>query len=192
MAKLKLSTNVWKPIFVVSPLNNNIIGKSGSLSLNGGTIPPTILHLKGTHMKHFMVRHYQFSFHTPTVVHRFRKLTRFSETEIKFFTFYRTIFTWKETEWNTKSIAIILSTLFNLVIWFLFYCILTSNPSWNSKGIISWLQISMEHISFIRSLGSLLINWNFLLLLMFTQYFMYLVSRKLLAPLLEHKMFNWN
>ena len=38
MVRLKSSTNFWKLIFVVSPMNNNIIGKSGSLSLNGGTI----------------------------------------------------------------------------------------------------------------------------------------------------------
>ena len=38
MVKLNLSTSVWKIIFVDSPLNKNISGKSGSLSLNGGTI----------------------------------------------------------------------------------------------------------------------------------------------------------
>ena len=39
--------------------------------------------------------------------------------------------------------------------------------------------------NFLQNLGSLLINWNFLLLLMVTQYFMSLVSRKLLAPTSE-------
>ena len=59
-----------------------------------------------------------------------------------------------------------------------FLLILTSNPPRNSKGLKSWLQISMGHIRFFRRLGLLLINWNFLLLHQFTQYFMSLVSRK--------------
>ena len=50
----------------------------------------------------------------------------------------------------------------------------------------------MGHIRFFRILGSLLINWNFLLL-SFTQYFMSSDLRNLLAPTSENKLFyqNW-
>ena len=171
-------------------MNNNISGKSDSLSLNGGTIPPTTLHLKWLHMKQSMVRNCQFSFHTPPTVHQFRKLTRFSEIEIRFFTFCRTIFTWQETEWYNKLINTVLSVLFKSMIWFFFVYILTSNPPWNSKGIKSSHQSSMGHIRFFRRLGPLLIHWNFLLLVAFTQYFMSLVLRKLLAPTSEKKSFT--
>ena len=73
-----------------------------------------------------------------------------------------------------------------------FFCNLTSNPPCNSKGIISWLQISIGHIRFFSIFGLLLINRNFLLLLMSTRYFMSLVLRKLLAPTSKHKLFSRN
>ena len=120
--------------------------QSGSLSLNGGTIIPTILHLKWLHMKQFMVTHLQYSFHTPLAVHQFRKLTWFFEADIRFFTFCRTIFTWSEPAWNTKPINIVLSALFKSVTWFFFLCSLTSNPPWKSKGIKCSFQISLVHI----------------------------------------------
>ena len=113
---------------------------------------------------------------TPTV-HQFRQLTWFFKTSIRFFTSYRTIFTWQEPTWNNGLINTVMSALFKLVIWFFFVYSLTSNPPWNSKGIRSWLQSSMGHIRFFRRLGLLLINWNFPLLLSFTQYFMSLVSK---------------
>ena len=125
--------------------------------LNGGTILPTILHLKWLHMKLFMGSHPQCSFHTPPIVHHFRQLTWFCATVIIFFT-------WKEITWSSKPINTILSAPFKSMIWFFFVCSLTSNPPWNSKGIRSWLQISMVHIRFFKILGMLLINWNFLLL----------------------------
>ena len=169
MVKLKSSANVWKLIFVASPLKNNISGKIGSLSLNGGTILPTILHLKWIHMKHFMVRHLQYSFHTPPTVYQFRKLTWFFKTKIRFFAFCMTIFTLQEIAWNSKSISTFLSAPFKSVIWFFFICsLITSNPPWHSKGIRIWLQNSTCHLNFFRKLGLLLINWNFLLLLAFT------------------------
>ena len=169
MARLQSSTNIGKLIFVVSPLKNNISGKSDSLSLNVGTIIPTILHLKWVHMQYFMVRNLQYSFHTPSLVHQFRKLTWFFEIEIKLFTLSRTLFTWQENAWNNRPINTIPTTLFKLVIWFFFVCNVTGNPPWNSKGIKISLQSSMGHIRFFRILGPLFLDWNFLLLA-FTQY----------------------
>ena len=93
---------------------------------------------------------------------------------------------------SSKPINTILSAPFKSMIWFFFVCSLIINPPWNSKGIRSWLQSSMRHIKFFRRLGLLLINWNFLLLLAFTQYFMSLVSIKWLAPTSEHKLFYQN
>ena len=145
---------------------------------HSGTILNIILHLNWLHMKLFMVRLHHFSFHTPPIVHKFRKLTWFFETEIRFFTFCRTIFTWQETTWKYSSISTILSALLKSVIWFFFVCNLTRNSPWKLKGIRSWIQSYMGHVRFFRRLGLLLINWIFLLLLMFTEYFMSLVSRK--------------
>ena len=177
MVWMKSSTTIGKLIFVVSPLKNNICGQSGSLSLNGGIILPTILNLKWLHMKQFMVTHLQYSFHTPPTVHQFRSLAWFFKSDIKFFTFCRTIFTWPEPAWNTKPINTVLSALFKSMTWFFFVSSLISNPPWNSMRIKCSLQISLVHIQFFRRLGLLLINWHLLLL----------AFSKWLAPTPEHK-----
>ena len=126
--------------------------------------------------------HLQYSFHPPLAVHWFRKLTWFFETDIRFFTSCRTIFTWQELAWNNMPINIVLSALCKLVIWFFFVYILTSNPPWKTKGIKRLLQRSLAHIQFFKRLGMLLINWHFLLL----------SFNNWLEPTSAHKLFYQN